>query len=159
MGGGAPQVFSLAGLEEDLKRAYRSVTEGKFGDALGRFTAILHTIPLLVVPTRKQVDDVKELLAIAKCAPPQRAQPCDDSCNCRLGWGIVIVISSTNAHERHEAPSGYSRGNSSAFPWSQYERFGPTWRTISTFHPRACALSQLRDHTRLCRYVALCTGS
>jgi hypothetical protein len=63
-------VFSLAALEEDLKKAYRSVTDGKFGDALTRFTAILHTIPLMVVDTRKEVDDVKELLAIAKWAPP-----------------------------------------------------------------------------------------
>lgn len=60
------QVYSLAGLEEGLKRAYRSVTEGKFGDALSRFNGLLHLIPLLVVDTRKEVDDVKELLSIAK---------------------------------------------------------------------------------------------
>ena len=62
------QVFSLTQLEESLKKAYRAVTEGKFGDGLTRFTALLHTIPLLVVDTRKEVDDVKELISIAKCA-------------------------------------------------------------------------------------------
>lgn len=60
------QVYSLVQLEEQLKKAYRAVTEGKFGDGLLRFTALLHTIPLLVVETRKEVDDVKELIAIAK---------------------------------------------------------------------------------------------
>lgn len=63
----AAQVYSLVGLEEGLKKAYRSVTEGKFGDALGRFNGLLHLIPLLVVDTRKEVDDVKELISIAKC--------------------------------------------------------------------------------------------
>ena len=65
-------MFSLTQLEESLKKAYRAVTEGKFGDGLTRFTALLHTIPLLVVDTRKEVDDVKELISIAKCAlaPP-----------------------------------------------------------------------------------------
>lgn len=51
-----------------LKKAYKSVTEGKFNDALTRFNALLHIIPLLVVDTRREVDDVKELLGIAKCA-------------------------------------------------------------------------------------------
>ncbi len=62
-------MYSLTQLEESLKKAYRAVTEGKFGDGLTRFTALLHTIPLLVVDTRKEVDDVKELISIAKCAP------------------------------------------------------------------------------------------
>lgn len=63
------QVYNLGGLEDMLKKGYRSVTEGKFNDALGRFNAILHIIPLLVVETRREVDDVKELLGIAKCVP------------------------------------------------------------------------------------------
>jgi coatomer protein complex subunit alpha (xenin) len=58
--------FSLAQLEEQLKRAYRLVTEGKFADALRGFNAILHVIPLLVVPSRKEVDEVRELLGIAR---------------------------------------------------------------------------------------------
>lgn len=69
MSGRVLQPFSLTSLEEDLKKAYRSVTDGKFGDALTRFTSILHMVPLLVVDTRKEVDDVKELLAITKWVP------------------------------------------------------------------------------------------
>jgi coatomer protein complex subunit alpha (xenin) len=52
--------------EERLVRAYRLVTEGKFADALLAFDDILHSIPLLVVDSRKEVDEVKELLAIAR---------------------------------------------------------------------------------------------
>jgi len=60
------QVYTLAQLEEQLKKAYRTVTEGKFGEALRAFNAILHVIPLVVVDTRKEVDEVKELLSIAR---------------------------------------------------------------------------------------------
>jgi coatomer subunit alpha len=60
------QAFSLINLEEQLKKAYASVTAGKFSDALRQFTALLHTLPLVVVETRKEVDDVKELITIAK---------------------------------------------------------------------------------------------
>ena len=47
------------------QRVYSSGSTG--ADAGGdSFTALLHTIPLLVVDTRKEVDDVKELISIAK---------------------------------------------------------------------------------------------
>lgn len=59
-------LFSLEGLEESLKQAYKLVTDGKFSDALKLFTRIFHIIPLLVVETRKEVDEVKELLSICK---------------------------------------------------------------------------------------------
>lgn len=109
-------IYSLKSLEEQLKAAYKLVTEGKFTDALkveggvrgGRsarlgahwlctpaarspcsplvhcycslhpsplwpcclplqaFTRMLHTIPLTVVESRKEVDEVKELLSICK---------------------------------------------------------------------------------------------
>lgn len=49
-----------------MKKAYKTVTEGKFTEAYKLFEGILLTIPLLVVETRKEVDDVKELLNIAK---------------------------------------------------------------------------------------------
>lgn len=39
---------------------------GKFTDAMKSFTELLHTVPLLVVDTRKEVDEVKELVGIAK---------------------------------------------------------------------------------------------
>ena len=46
--------------------AYKFVTDGKFSDALKVFTRMLHVIPLTYVESRKEVDDVKELLGIAK---------------------------------------------------------------------------------------------
>jgi len=52
--------------EERLVKAYRLVTEGKFADALLAFDEILHSIPLLVVDSRKEADEVKELLSIAR---------------------------------------------------------------------------------------------
>eukprot|EP00210_Caulerpa_lentillifera_P008992 g8582.t1 len=59
-------VFSLEMMEEEVKRGYKLVTAGKFADAMTIFTTMLHQIPLLVVETRKEVDDVKELISIAK---------------------------------------------------------------------------------------------
>ena len=58
--------YTVAGLEENLARAYRLVTEGKFADSLKLFTSILLTIPLLVVDSRKEAEEVKELLNIAR---------------------------------------------------------------------------------------------
>jgi hypothetical protein len=49
-----------------VQAAYKFVTEGKFSDALKVFTRMLHVIPLTYVESRKEVDDVKELLGIAK---------------------------------------------------------------------------------------------
>ena len=57
---------SLNTLEDQLKSAYRLTTEGKFADALKAFTGILHAVPLLVVDTRKEVDDVRELQTVAR---------------------------------------------------------------------------------------------
>ncbi|EFJ41149.1 hypothetical protein VOLCADRAFT_77684 [Volvox carteri f. nagariensis] len=59
-------LYSLSALEESLKAAYKLVTEGKFSDALRSFTRMLHVIPLTVVESRKEVDDVKELLTICR---------------------------------------------------------------------------------------------
>mmetsp|Transcript_31726 Transcript_31726/g.82114 ORF Transcript_31726/g.82114 Transcript_31726/m.82114 type:complete len:1227 (-) Transcript_31726:281-3961(-) len=59
-------IYSLPKLEDAVKKAYKTVTEGKFTEAYKLFEGILLTIPLLVVETRKEVDEVKELLTIAK---------------------------------------------------------------------------------------------
>uniref|UniRef100_A0A0C9RN30 Coatomer subunit alpha n=1 Tax=Wollemia nobilis TaxID=56998 RepID=A0A0C9RN30_9CONI len=59
-------VFKLSLLEEKLKIAYKVTTDGKFAEALRQFLNILHTIPVIVVDSRKEVDEVKELIAIAK---------------------------------------------------------------------------------------------
>ncbi|KAF6161820.1 hypothetical protein GIB67_008581 [Kingdonia uniflora] len=56
--------FSLCG--EKLKAGYRATTNGKFKEALQFFRSILHTIPVIVVESRREVDEVKELIDIAK---------------------------------------------------------------------------------------------
>jgi coatomer protein complex subunit alpha (xenin) len=59
-------IYKLSSLEETLKVAYKTTTEGKFTEALRLFINILHTIPVVVVDSRREVDEVKELLGIAK---------------------------------------------------------------------------------------------
>ncbi|KAL3505347.1 hypothetical protein ACH5RR_035188 [Cinchona calisaya] len=59
-------VFNFSQLDEKLKAGYRATTSGKFTEALKLFLSILHTIPLIVVETRREVDEVKELVVIAK---------------------------------------------------------------------------------------------
>lgn len=53
-------------LDERLAAMYKSVTEGKFTDALRQVNTILHIIPLTVVDSRRGVDELKELLSIAR---------------------------------------------------------------------------------------------
>lgn len=60
------QIYSLGVLEERLKAMYRSVTEGKFSEALRLVNQILHIIPLTVVDSRREVDELKELISIAR---------------------------------------------------------------------------------------------
>ncbi|KAJ3689879.1 hypothetical protein LUZ61_019043 [Rhynchospora tenuis] len=59
-------VFKFSQMDDKLKAAYRATTEGKFPEALRQFMSILHTIPLLVVDSRREVDEVKELIDIVK---------------------------------------------------------------------------------------------
>ncbi|CAN4093930.1 unnamed protein product [Withania somnifera] len=59
-------IFNFSQLEEKLKAAYKATTAGKFSDALRLFLSILHTIPLIVVDSRREVDEVKELIIIVK---------------------------------------------------------------------------------------------
>ncbi|KAM7514102.1 hypothetical protein LguiA_003685 [Lonicera macranthoides] len=59
-------VFKFSQLEEKLKAGYKATTAGKFGEALRLFSSILHTIPLIVVESRREVDEVKELIIIVK---------------------------------------------------------------------------------------------
>ncbi|CAN1317311.1 Coatomer subunit alpha-2 [Linum perenne] len=64
---GAPSlVYSFGQLEEKLKAGYKATTAGKFTEALKYFVSILHTIPLIVVESRREVDEVKELIIIVK---------------------------------------------------------------------------------------------
>ncbi|KAL7117402.1 hypothetical protein ACP275_03G070000 [Erythranthe tilingii] len=59
-------VFDFSHLDEKLKAGYKATTSGKFSEALRHFSTILHTIPLIVVETRREVDEVKELILVAK---------------------------------------------------------------------------------------------
>ncbi|XP_022861095.1 coatomer subunit alpha-2-like [Olea europaea var. sylvestris] len=59
-------VFNFSQLEEKLSAGYKSTTSGKFSEALRHFLAILQTIPFIVVETRREVDEVKELIIIVK---------------------------------------------------------------------------------------------
>ncbi|BBN03852.1 coatomer subunit alpha [Marchantia polymorpha subsp. ruderalis] len=59
-------IYKMSTLEDRLRQAYKLTTEGKFTEALKIFLSILQTIPLVVVESRKEVDEVKELLGIAK---------------------------------------------------------------------------------------------
>ncbi|XP_012488098.2 coatomer subunit alpha-1-like [Gossypium raimondii] len=59
-------VFNFSQLDEKLKAGYKGTTDGKFTEALRLFLSILHTIPLIVVESRREVDEVKELIIIAK---------------------------------------------------------------------------------------------
>ncbi|KAG1354429.1 coatomer subunit alpha-1 [Cocos nucifera] len=59
-------VFKFSQMDEKLKAAYRVTTEGRFPEALRQFLSILHTIPLMVVDSRREVDEVKELIEIAR---------------------------------------------------------------------------------------------
>ncbi|KAM7258185.1 hypothetical protein ACFE04_013926 [Oxalis oulophora] len=59
-------VFKFPLLEEKLKFGYKATTQGKFTDALRIFLSILHTIPLIVVDSRREADEVKDLIIIVK---------------------------------------------------------------------------------------------
>lgn len=59
-------VFNFSQLEEKLKAGYKATTAGKFTEALRLFLSILHTIPLIVVESRREVDEVKELIIIVR---------------------------------------------------------------------------------------------
>eukprot|EP01114_Cavostelium_apophysatum_P006979 TRINITY_DN1860_c0_g1_i1.p1 TRINITY_DN1860_c0_g1~~TRINITY_DN1860_c0_g1_i1.p1 ORF type:complete len:1253 (-),score=421.85 TRINITY_DN1860_c0_g1_i1:62-3820(-) len=59
--------FSLQAIAENkLKAAYRFFTAGKFSDSLTAFLAIVQSIPLIVVDSKKEANEVKELLTICR---------------------------------------------------------------------------------------------
>ena len=62
------QAYSLDKVSDSLKKAYKLFTDGKFSNALQAFNQMLWTIPLVVVTSRKEVDEVKELLTICRSA-------------------------------------------------------------------------------------------
>ena len=61
------QMYNLSQLGHKLqKEVYKLVTECKFTAALDQVNIILHLIPLTMVETRREVDELKELLGITK---------------------------------------------------------------------------------------------
>lgn len=58
--------IACAVVQTALKEAYKLFTGGKFADALAAFSAMLEMIPLTVAETRRQADEVKELLGICR---------------------------------------------------------------------------------------------
>ncbi|ERM96351.1 coatomer subunit alpha-1 [Amborella trichopoda] len=59
-------VYRFSMLDDKLRSAYKATTEGKFTEALRLFLNILHIIPVVVVDSRRDADEVKELIVIAK---------------------------------------------------------------------------------------------
>ncbi|KAK1287208.1 Coatomer subunit alpha-1 [Acorus calamus] len=59
-------VLKFPQLEDKLRIAYKAFTDGKIPEALRLFLGILQSIPLIVVDSRREVDDVKELIGIAR---------------------------------------------------------------------------------------------
>ncbi|KAK9804455.1 hypothetical protein WJX73_003595 [Symbiochloris irregularis] len=60
-------VYSLNALEARLKGGvYKAMTDGRFSEGLRQVNALLHLVPLTVVDTRREVDELKELLTIAR---------------------------------------------------------------------------------------------
>ena len=59
-------VFRFCLLYEKLRLAYKATTNENFSEALRLFLTILHTIPVIVVDSRREVDEVKELIGIGK---------------------------------------------------------------------------------------------
>lgn len=53
-------------MQASRKDAEKLFANGKFADALAAFQTLLETIPLTVVDTRRQADDVKELLTACR---------------------------------------------------------------------------------------------
>jgi len=53
-------------IEGRLKSAYKSTTAGKFGEALLNFVYVVHALPLIVVDSKKEANEAKELLGICR---------------------------------------------------------------------------------------------
>ena len=58
--------FTLTALVDFLKAGYRYFHKGKFDDARKSFDSIVHSIPLVVVDTRSEEMEVKQLLDICR---------------------------------------------------------------------------------------------
>lgn len=64
--GGCSCSEGMASVQTSLKDGYELFNKGKFADALAAFQSILEMIPLTVAETRRDADDVKELLTVCR---------------------------------------------------------------------------------------------
>jgi coatomer protein complex subunit alpha (xenin) len=58
--------IALKRLVDQLKVSYKLFQAGKFDDASDSFTSVIQSLPLVVVNTRREVNEVKELLVICR---------------------------------------------------------------------------------------------
>lgn len=64
---GVPAIaVHLSTLATRLQAAYKSTTDGKFGEALSRMRSILLSLPFLVVDTKAEVTEAQQLLGICR---------------------------------------------------------------------------------------------
>mgnify|MGYP000733877840 FL=1 len=59
-------VYSLASLVAKLKESYVKFGNGLFEEVLNDFESIVHAIPFVVVPTKSEAQELKELLGICR---------------------------------------------------------------------------------------------
>ena len=85
------QPYTLSTLEDRLKAMYRSVTDGKFSEALRQVNGLLAIIPLTVVATRHEVDELKELISIARSALSSHSAHTQCTCISLLGGKHVCA--------------------------------------------------------------------
>jgi len=58
--------FSLAPLVDRLKSGYRCTTDGQFNEALSHFLYVTHALLFVVVDTKPEVNEAKELLGLCR---------------------------------------------------------------------------------------------
>ena len=124
-------------LEEKLKQAYRKVTEGKFSDALNLFVNIIHSITLLSVETRREVDEVKELLAIAR------------------DYAVALRIELSRKEVAKSDPN--RAAELAAFPHQNYNRFTPRFQIGDDYLLQDAKLQTAWFSRRLLKHTARAT--
>ena len=62
-----PRIFAkMKHLREGVRMGYRYFEAGKFNDSKDTFLAVLHKIPLVVVDTRSEANEIKEMLDVCR---------------------------------------------------------------------------------------------
>ncbi|PWA55941.1 Coatomer, alpha subunit, C-terminal [Artemisia annua] len=85
--------ISLVGTK--AQRCYRSIILGRVNEALRLFLGILHTIPLIVVESGREVDQVRELILTAK------------EYALAYRWNFIVRIEDSYNHVRQQELAAY----------------------------------------------------